>query len=397
MVLLIEILIIVIGNVTYYRNKRENDGIYRVEAKRIANELENKDVNYIDLSGYKTIIRVSEFNEEEICNNAYVVEKAGDKLYRIEYKRVSSNYLVLYMNIIAGSMLIFTLVIMLYINMRIIKPFNKMEELAVSLAKGNLSMPVKAEKSKYFGKFLWGMDMLRENLETARERELEYQKERKTLVLSLSHDIKTPLSAIELYTNALTKELYTSESKKREALYGIDKNAKEIKRYIDEIINASREDFLNLKVETGEFYLSQIMKSVKKFYIDKLGIKHTELKIEKYMDCICKGDSERVIEVIQNIMENAIKYGDGKQIEITFADEEDCRLIYISNTGCSINEEELPYLFDSFYRGSNSHNIKGSGLGLYICRQLMLKMDGEVFADINDNIFKVGVVVRKAK
>ena len=168
-----------------------------------------------------------------------------------------------------------------YINMRIIKPFNKMEELAVSLAKGNLSIPIKAEKSKYFGQFLWGMDMLRENLETARERELEYQKERKTLVLSLSHDIKTPLSAIELYTNALTKELYTSENKKREALYGIDKNAKEIKRYIDEIINASREDFLNLQVETGEFYLSQIMKSVKKFYIDKLGIKHTELKIEK--------------------------------------------------------------------------------------------------------------------
>lgn len=59
----------------YYRNKRENDGIYRVESKRIANELENKDVNYIDLSGYKTIIRVSEFNAEEICNNAYVVER----------------------------------------------------------------------------------------------------------------------------------------------------------------------------------------------------------------------------------------------------------------------------------------------------------------------------------
>ena len=391
MVLLIEILIIVIGNVAYYGNKRENDGIYRVEAKRIVKELENKEVNYIDLSGYKTIIRVSEFNSDEICNNAYVVEKAGDKLYRIEYKRVSNNYLVLYMNIIVGSMLIFTLVIMFYINMRIIKPFNKMEELAVSLAKGNLSMPIKAEKSKYFGKFLWGMDMLRENLEAARERELEYQKERKTLVLSLSHDIKTPLSAIELYTNALTKELYTSENKKREALYGIDKNAKEIKKYIDEIINASREDFLNLEVRMDEFYLSQII------YIDKLGLKHTELKIEKYTDCICRGDSERVIEVIQNIMENAIKYGDGKQIEITFADEEDCRLIYISNTGCSINEEELPYLFDSFYRGSNSHNIKGSGLGLYICRQLMLKMDGEVFADINGNIFRVGVVVRKAK
>ena len=86
-------------------------------------------------------------------------------------------------------------------------------------------------------------------------------------------------------------------------------------------------------------------------------------------------------------MENAIKYGDGKQIEITFADEEDCRLIYISNTGCSINEEELPYLFDSFYRGSNSHNIKGSGLGLSIAKNLTNLMGGEFKIQTDGDLF----------
>ena len=75
-----------------------------------------------------------------------------------------------------------------------------MSNLAYELAKGNLSLPVKEENSKLFGRFLWGMDMLREKLEDNKARELEFQKEQKTLILSLSHDIKTPLSSIELYS-----------------------------------------------------------------------------------------------------------------------------------------------------------------------------------------------------
>ena len=80
---------------------------------------------------------------------------------------------------------------------------------------GNLSVPVKAEKSKFFGRFLWGMDMLREKLESDKIRELELEKEKKTLVLSLSHDIRTPLSAIDLYTKALATNLYDKEEERQ--------------------------------------------------------------------------------------------------------------------------------------------------------------------------------------
>ena len=78
-----------------------------------------------------------------------------------------------------------------------------MSEVSIELAKGNLSAHVKEDKNKFFGKFLWGIDMLRENLENNKEKELQLQKEKKTLILSISHDIKTPLSAIKLYAKAL--------------------------------------------------------------------------------------------------------------------------------------------------------------------------------------------------
>ena len=123
---------------------------------------------------------------------------------------------------------------------------------------------------------------------------------------------------------------------------------------------------------------------------------HTEFHVDEISECLLKGDKNRMLEVLQNVMENAIKYGDGKSICILFGEEEDCKLIHIQNSGCNLKKEEFPNLFDSFYRGSNSAGMKGSGLGLYICKTLMHKMDGEIFAEMNEDIFCMTLVVRKA-
>lgn len=397
----LEIVLFVLCNAWYiYQNHTNAGRLYRVEAMRVALELEEQlqteEMGNVDLSKYETIIGVSEFQAQDVCNNDYVVEKIHGKLYRIEYQ-VGKSYDALWvMNLALFGMLILTAVVLGYVYQKVLKPFQAMSNLSYELAKGNLSMPVKEEKSKLFGRFLWGMDMLREKLEDNKEKELEFQKERKTLILSLSHDIKTPLASIELYSRALSGNLYDTQDKKDEALRGITRNVKEIKKYVDEIVTASREDFLNLEVRESEFYLSKVIGATKVFYRDKLSVIHTEFEVAEVTDCLLKGDENRLVEVLQNIMENAIKYGDGKFIRISFEDEEDCKLIHIENSGCSLKEEELPNLFDSFYRGSNSHSVKGNGLGLYICKTLMRKMDGEVYAQIREGNFKVTIVVRKA-
>lgn len=375
--------------------------LYRAEAKRLAREiternLTEQEIGELDLSEYDTIVSVRRFVPGEACNNDYVVEECGGRLYRIEYRAERSYRTILYINGVLFGMLFLTGAVLFYVNKKILKPFHAMSNLSYELAKGNLSVPVKEEKSRLFGHFLWGLNMLREKLEDSREKELELQRERKTLILSLSHDIKTPLSSIELYSRALTENLYDTQEKKDEALQGIIRNAKEIKKYVDEIVTASREDFLNLEVTDGEFYLSEILGETERYYRDKLSVIHTEFEVDDCADCLVKGDQNRMIEVLQNIMENAIKYGDGKRIHIYCEEEEDCKLIHVENSGSSLSKEELPNLFDSFYRGSNSRGVKGNGLGLYICKTLMQKMDGEMFAQMKEGNFRVSVVVRKA-
>ena len=402
LIVIVEILLIVSINGLYlYQNNGSDGRTYLVEAGRLIKEIEQQkleafEIEAMSLNKYEMIVGIREFAPGEACANDYLVEEIEGKLYRIEYVEERSSRLPLYINVSLIGMMIVTIIVLMYVYHKVLKPFQDMSNLSFELAKGNLSMPVKEEKSKLFGRFLWGMDMLREKLEDNKERELEFQKERKTLILSLSHDIKTPLSSIELYSKALAEDLYDTQERKNEALQGIARNVKEIKGYVDEIVTASREDFLNLEVSMGEYYLSEVMRGIESYYKDKLSVIHTEFDMDEISECLVKGDKNRMVEVVQNVMENAIKYGDGKSIHISFGEEEDCKLIHIENAGFSLKEEELSNLFDSFYRASNSNSVKGSGLGLYICKTLMRKMDGEIFAQTKEESFVVTVVVRKA-
>ena len=405
LIIIAEILIIILLNIIYITNIRVTGRYYRVEAERVVRLLEadtsfQENPEKIDISQFNTIVKVSEFDSSEICNNDYVVEEVAGRLYRIEYEVGENRSTFIMMNIGMVAGLLLTIGVLLYIGYKVIKPFDKMTSLTEQLAKGNLSTPLKEEKSRFFGRFLWGMDMLRENLEDSKSKNLEYQKEKKTMLLSLSHDIKTPLSAIQLYSKALSEGIYDTEEKKQEALTGIQSKTEEIRGYVDEIYKLSREDFMELMVIPGEVYLKDVMDGITAYYKDKLSVQHTDFKVGEFDNALLYADKDRLVESLQNLMENAIKYGDGRKISISFSEEEDCKLITVSNTGCSLDDGEMNNIFDSFYRGSNTTNIQGNGLGLYIVKQLMTKMEGDVFASVEkgndeDKLFNITLVVRK--
>ena len=391
--IIIEILLIVFSNVLITGSLRRDNLLYRIEAKQIAKRMETEHVEDISLSDYKTIVKIEPYDDSQV-NYDYIVAECDGVIYRIGYEEKDNTGVLLALNICLGMMFIFSAVIFIYIDRKVLKPFNSMTDMTVELAKGNLTKPITEEKSRFFGKFLWGMDMLRENLEDSRRKELEYQKEKKTLVLSLSHDIKTPLSAIELYTKALKEGIYDSEEKKTEALNGILKNADEIKRYAGEISKISREDFLDLKVNVSEVYIDDVINKIEAFYHDRLSVIHTEFSVDRHTNCLLLCDPDRLVEVLQNFMENAIKYGDGKSVKISFEEEEGYKLICVTNTGTAPDETDMQSIFDSFYRGKNTEGIQGSGLGLYICKNLMQKMDGDAYVEAVDGGFRAVAVVK---
>lgn len=419
------LIIIVAGtNVVLYQklNIEKNDA-YNVVLNRIEQEVRllEKDKNcpvtsIEELSELKNNFGIKIENMEsldiESSNGKNVADwlKTDDKssylfstdstIYKITYRyeKTISSEVLWYFNGIAVILLTVCIIVFIYIRQNILKPFCEFSDMPYALAKGNLTKPIKESKNKYFGRFLWGMDLLRENLEQSRQKELELQKEKKVLLISLSHDIKTPLNAISLYAKALSRKLYKDEEKQREVAENIHVKVGEIEDYIAEIVKASNEEFMNFEVENDEFYVGDALTYIEEYYKDKMQLNQIEFVVEKYFNCLVYGDKERLIEVLQNLIENAIKYGDGKKIFLKSVKAEDAYEILVANTGCTMEQVELPHMFESFYRGTNVGDQKGSGLGLFICRKLMHLMEGEILADIvqdeNEYVMQIKVMLR---
>ena len=392
------ILLFAVVNMILAADKTDGSRQYRVEISRLAREIEAN--GSADISECVYVTNIERYGEKFYSTDSdYVIYEINGELYRFDYRAngySNKAHLVGIVNAVLGTMAILFIAVMLYIKFAILAPFERLSGLPYELSKGNLNAPIEETKNRFFGKFLWGIDILRENIEQQKQRELEMQKEKKTLLLSLSHDIKTPLSAIKLYSAALSRNLYSDTEKQQKIADNITEKADEIEGYVLQIITASREDFLSFEVNIGEFYLSELVEKITGYYKEKLALIKTELIIGKYKNCLLSGDLSRSVEVLQNIMENALKYGDGRSVELIFPEDDECVQIALRNRGCTLSKDDLPHIFESFWRGANAKNIGGSGLGLYICRQLMRKMNGEIFAQIDDDIITVTTVFTRA-
>ena len=396
-VVALAVIVLVFATINIFpRFLKDEVSVLNVEINRVVREIEESG-KVPDTDKYSTISGIYKQSGNEdffVSDNEYVIREIDGTLYRIEYLEQTKNKgEMLYINIALGVISLFVLLVLFYIRQNIIKPFSQITNLPYELSKGNLTIPLKENKNRFFGKFLWGLDMLREKLEESRQAELELKKEKKTMLLSLSHDIKTPLSAIKLYSKVLSSGIYKEPQKQLEVYESINTKADEIEKLVSEIMRNETEDIIAFDIKNDELYLSEVIDSIKAYYSDKL--ENTDFSIADYSDCIINGDPDRLVEVLQNIMENAIKYGDGNSISINFSDEEDCRIITVKNSGCTLDESELAHIFDSFYRGSNVGSKAGNGLGLYICRQLTRAMGGDIFAEIENGNMCVSVVCKK--
>lgn len=388
-----------------YKMDLERSGAYKVEMNRILNSLsKEKDFDRLDLASYNYIkkvefLPVSEINEEK---NTEFYGEVNDMQTRIKawyedgtllgyvkfiYKTEDSGIRELFLIMEVGFfvMEVFLIGILLYLKKRLLTPFQRISDMPGELAKGHLKGEVKEEKSRYFGEFVWGIGQLKDALDVSKRRRLHLEKEKKELLLSLSHDIKTPLNTIKLYGKALEENMYQEEVQKKHAYHQIGEKAVQIEKFVEEIMKTSREDILDFDIQSGEFYLSDLMKKVLNTWQEKCAVRLLELQIDTFENRLIKGDIDRAQEVVENIFENGFKYGDGRRIEISFFEEDYCQLIRIFNTGEPVTDNEFNHIFESFFRGANSQGKQGSGLGLYICREIMRRMDGEIFAEKSED------------
>ena len=382
------------------RIEKSKDHAYRVEISRITQLVTNgTPLADISLDAYPHMEEVrwlsAEAAEQEAASVFFEagnsmdmsIEPIYDKqslqgYLRFDYQRTYADVgtLMVWTQLSLAILAAVLLGVLLYLRKHLLKPFAQVQRLPQELARGHWKGIVKEEKSRYVHEFLLGIGQLKDTLDSSRKRQLELEKEKKKLLLSLSHDIKTPLNTIQLYARALEEHLYEDEEHRLQAARQIQEKGKDIERYVEEIMRQSREDILDIPVHNSEFYLQELIEKVQHAYMEPLRLRHMELDIRPYDNLLLKGDLERSFEVVENIIENALKYGDGRRLEISCYEEDYCQLIRIYNTGNTVSDTELHHIFESFFRASNSEGKQGNGLGLYICREIMRRMNGEIFA-----------------
>ena len=278
----------------------------------------------------------------------------------------------------------------LYVQKNIIGPFKKMERFAGKIAEGNLNEPLMIEKNNMFGSFSESFDIMREELAASKDRELALQKKEQELVASLSHDLKTPVTGIKV-TSELLKAKHEMNGGDEEEITKLDniyKKADEIDRLVTDLFSSTLENLGEFKVNCKDEPSSVLNEIVSKH--DDKGL----IVSGSIPGVIINIDTKRMSQVVGNIIYNSYKYANTK-IDIEYKVIEDYLEMRIRDYGPGVPEEELDLITNKFYRGKKQQDsdADGSGLGLYIARILMEKMNGELIPSNADKGFAVTLLI----
>jgi two-component system, OmpR family, phosphate regulon sensor histidine kinase PhoR len=267
---------------------------------------------------------------------------------------------------------------------------------AGELARGNYRARLEAPGGGEFGHLARKLNETGENLEDAVTRlerehaELErLERVRKDFVINVSHELRTPLASIQGYTETLMDGALEDHDHNRRFLGIIRHNAERLARLTADLVTLSR---VELKQQTFQFDVypaNELLREaidVVRPLADKKGVRLVEQPGPEEAEVSC--DPEAVSQILSNLLDNAIKYTpEGGDVAVGAAPDGDTVKFSVRDSGCGIPEEELPRLFERFYRvdKARSRELGGTGLGLSIVKHLVLAHGGQVWVESRKN------------
>jgi len=310
-----------------------------------------------------------------------------------EYERLDSMrrqrdaVLMILLSVYVIAMAAVTIGIYMYYQRNILLPFQKLQRFARDVAAGNLDIPLEMDRHGTFGAFTESFDLMREELKQSRENERNADRSKKELVASLSHDIKTPVASIKATTELLL--LSAKNDKEKKQLEQIEAKAEQINTLITDMFHATLEELQALSVTVTEMHSTTIpgliQSSDHKGYVEPFAIP----------ECIILADAVRLQQVFDNLIGNSYKYAN-TPIQAYADFDGQTLVISIKDSGPGVPDDELPLITGKYYRGKNTTDKSGYGLGLYISKYLLTEMSGDLLCENHPGGFTVRVVLKLA-
>ncbi len=253
----------------------------------------------------------------------------------------------------------------------ILRPFYKLETYAEQIAGGNLEISLGYERSNFFGAFTWAFDHMRKEILAARKNEALAVRENKTIIATLSHDIKTPVASIRAYAEGLEASLDADYEMRERYLKVIMKKCDEVSGLVNDLVLHSLSELERLEIREQRIRMRAVLEDTVR------DLENTRIVLCRPVpDAEVCADRRRMEQVISNLLENAGKYAPGSRVDVQAFCQKDRYEIHIRDYGSGIMPEDMPFVTRKFYRGKNADGRPGSGLGLYIVSYIMEKMQG---------------------
>lgn len=294
------------------------------------------------------------------------------------YEKIDKNIII---RLIIIEIVLLVLIIFIGFNIlkkKIFNPIYKLNKAAEKINKGDYDFEISYGKDE-IGEFAANFEKMRDDLCYTLGKEKELEEGRKELIAAISHDIRTPLSSISAYVEAIKSGVAKDEERLNKYIDIIDKKTKELKDLVSDLFTHSQIETDKLSINKEEVYFRDYINDILEPVINEtINFKISSLIPNKLVNI----DERRIGQVFLNIIENSKKYSNGKGvISISFKTLEDEIRVRIEDEGIGIAPEDMPYIFDKFYRGEKSRNKSygGAGLGLSICKTIIEAHGGEIW------------------
>ena len=315
---------------------------------------------------------------------------SNEMVYDISLAQSSSSQVKLMakdMILTATIILVFTaLSVGLWIYRSIAVPLVKLKKATKNIKEGNLDFVLEVEGNDEFSQLCQDFEEMRKRLKESTEEKILMDKENKELISNISHDLKTPITAVKGYVEGIMDGVADTPEKMDRYVRTIYNKTNEMDHLINELTFYS-------KIDTNRIPYTFSKLNVEDYFSDcaeELGLemetRGIELVYANYVekDVQVIADGEQIRRVIHNIVSNAIKYMEKPKgiIQLRVKDVGDFIQVEIEDNGKGIAAKDLPYIFDRFYRTDVSRNSSkgGSGIGLSIVKKIMEDHGGKVWA-----------------
>lgn len=284
----------------------------------------------------------------------------------------------------------------------ILKPLGQLQKATYEIKNGNLDFMLEVEEEDEIGQLFQDFEEMRIRLKESAEEKVQYDKENKELISNISHDLKTPITAIKGYVEGIMDGVASSPEKLDKYIRTIYNKANDMDRLIDELTFYSKIDTNKIPYTFSKINVAGYFRDC----VEEVGLdmesQNIELGYFNYVDedVVIIADVEQLKRVMNNVISNSVKYLDKKRgiINIRIKDVGDFIQVEIEDNGKGIAAKDLANIFDRFYRTDSSRNSSkgGSGIGLSIVRKIIEDHGGRIWATSKEGIgTEIHFVLRK--